>query len=97
MISAHVRAVAARLDDDRPAGLGVDAELLVEPPLGEQFLRPLELQLVGSDVGGSVSRSLAALNVGPVAPDADDDVRPRQLDRVDLASVDLVKRPSTST
>ena len=57
--------------------------------LREQLLGALGLQLVGRDVGRQRLAVLAALEVRAVAPDAHDDVRARQLDRVDLACVDL--------
>ncbi len=90
-ILGHVRAVPAVACHDLAARLRVDAERAVARRLREQLLRPLARQLVRRHVLRHARPLVAALQVRAVPADAHDDVRARDLDRVDLARVDLVE------
>src|SRR3954452_2701622 len=87
----HVRAVAARLDDDRAPRRRVDTELLLLPALREELLGALGRQLVGRHLGRQRLPLVAALEVRAVLPDPHDDVAAGELDRVDLARINLAE------
>ena len=57
----------------------------------EQLLGQCRAELVGREVVGEARTLLAALEVRPVAADADDDVRAGDRDRVHLAGVDALE------
>src|SRR5205823_8051731 len=93
----YVRPVATGPHEHREAARRVLAEHPVAAGRRQQLLGPLDRELVGSHVVGNRGPILPALDVGPVAADAEHDLLATAVEpdryRVDLPGVDLVEVP----
>ena len=94
-LELHVRPEAAGLREDLEPGGRIGAERTIALRRVEERHGPLDRELVGCEVLGDRGPSLAALEVGPVAPDAghhrDAVGRHAERDGVDLARVDVAE------